>query len=331
MIKLSISLFILSTILFAQKFEFEINASSVHMQDDILYIKTKNKKYKQIVFNKDTIETSSFKPKKPDFKPRRLLRNSSVTSSDKNIKHAWLYQQTLAYDHEVLGDMIEAKSIAILQQDDTKLTYTLDANHVFEDLKIRLYDIDKDNEDELFVIKTHLDQGASLAMYKIIGDSIKQVATSGYLNRVYRWLNVVGFGDFDGNGIQNIAIVKTPHIGGYLTIYDYKDGQMKENYKRYGYTNHYIGSHELDMSAVSDLDNDKIDEIILPQMNAKNIKILNYKKQRYNELKTIKNDSKVNSAIFVKDLDNDGFKEIIYTLKNKNLVIYTYKFDKKNQ
>lgn len=327
MTKIFFTLFLLSTLSFAQKFEFDINAKSVHIQDNILYIQTKNKRYKQIVFDKGKIEVNNFKPKRPDFRPRRILRHSTVANSNKNIKHAWLFQQSLDYDHEVLGDAIEAKSIAVVLKDDKKSTVTLDENHVFEDLKIRLYDIDEDGDDELFVIKTNINKGASLAVYKIMGNSINQIATSGYLNRSYRWLNVVGFGDFDGNGIKNIAIVKTPHIGGFLTIYEYIDGQMKEKYKQYGFTNHFIGSTELDMSAVSDINDDKIDEMILLEMNKKDIKILNYKNKRSNELVTIKNDDKVNSAILVKDLDNDGFKEIIYTLKNKKLVIFTYNYE----
>ena len=327
--KILLSLFILASFSFAQKFEYDINAKTVHMQDDILYIKTKNKKYKQVIFNQGKIELKNFKPKKPNFKPKRILRHSTVTTSDKNIKHAWLYRQTLDYDHEILGDAIEAKSMAILLQDDKKITYSLDKNHVYEDLRIRLYDIDKDNEDEMFVIKTNIENGASLAVYKVEDGIINQVATTGHLNRTYRWLNIVGFGDFDGNGITNVAIVKTPHIGGMLTIYEYKNSNLTEKYKRYGFTNHYIGSKELDMVAVSDLDDDKIDDMILVQMNTKDIKILNYKKSRYRELKIIKNKTKVNSAIIVKDLDDDGFKEIIYTLKNKKLVIYTYKFENK--
>lgn len=331
MTKIFITLFLLSSLLFAQKFEFDIKAKSVHIQDNILYIKTKNKRYKQIVFKEGKIELSKFKPKRAAFRPKRLLRSSTVTNSNKNIKHAWLFRQTLDYDHEILGDAIEAKSISVILKDDNKSTVTLDENHVFEDLKIRLYDIDEDGDDELFVIKTHLNNGASLAVYKIMGNSIHQIATSGYLNRSFRWLNVVGFGDFDGNGIKNIAIVKTPHIGGFLTVYEYINGQMKEKYKRYGFTNHFIGSTELDMSAVSDMNDDNIDEMILLEMNKKDIKILNYKNGRYHLLQTIKNNDKVNSAILVKDLDNDGFKEIIYTLKNKKLVIYTYNFEKNKQ
>ncbi|NQY94636.1 MAG: VCBS repeat-containing protein [Campylobacteraceae bacterium] len=325
--KIFLSIFLLFSFSFAQKFEFDLNAKSVHIEDGILYIKTKKNQYKKIDFKNNKIKTSNFTPQKPNFKPRRLLRSSTVSNASNNIKHAWLYQQTLSYDHEILGDAIEAKSIAVILKDDEKITYTLDKNYVFEDLRVRLHDIDEDKEDELFVIKTHVDKGASLAVYKITDKTINQVATTGHLNRTYRWLNVVGFGDFDGNGVQNIALVKTPHIGGYLTIYEYKDNQLVEKYKRYGFTNHYIGSTELDMGTVNDLDNDNIDELILLQMNTKTIKVVNYKKGRFKELLSINNTSKVNSAIIVKDLDNDGFKEIIYTLRNKKLVIYTYKFD----
>ena len=211
-----------------------------------------------------------------------------------------------------------------------KISYSLEKGFVFEDLRVRLFDIDQDKKEELFIIKTHIDKGASLAVYKIKDNRIKQVATTGYLNRTYRWLNVVGFGDFDGNGIKNIAIIKTPHIGGVLTIYEYKNNALIEKYSRYGFTNHFIGSTELDMGTTNDLDNDNIDELILLNMNAKTIKVSNYKNNRFKELLTINNTSKVNSAIIIKDLDNDGFKEIIYTLRNKKLVIYSYKFDKVN-
>jgi len=329
--KIFLSIFLLFSFSFAQKFEYDLNAKSVHIQDGILYIKTKKNKYKQIEFKKNKIKTSKFTPKKPEFKPRRLLRSSEVSSSDNNIKHTWLYQQTLDYDHEILGDAIEAKSMAVILEDNTKLTHTLDKNYVFEDLRVRLYDIDEDNKDELFIIKTDVEKGASLAVYKVEDKSIKQVATSGHLNRTYRWLNVLGFGDFDGNGVKNVAIIKTPHIGGVLTIYEYKNNELVEKYSRYGFTNHFIGSTELDMGTVNDLNNDNIDELILLKMDARTIKVANYKNNRYKELLTINNSSKVNSAILVKDLNNDGVKEIIYTLRNKKLVIYSYPFEKIDQ
>lgn len=316
---------------YGQKFEFNINAKSVYLQNDILYIKTKTKKYRQITFHAGKIKNSKFSPKKPPFRPKKILRDGLVTSSNKNIKHAWLYKQTLDYDHEILGDNIESRAIAIQLNDDTKLTYELDNKHVFEDLKVRLYDINADGKDEIFVITTHLEKGASLAMFEASEENIRKTASTPYLNRTYRWLNVVGFSDFNGNRKQNIALIKTPHIGGYLTIYEYENNKFKEIYTRYGFTNHYIGSRELDMSAVADLNDDKTDEMILVDMKAQNIKIISFKNGKYKELKTIKNDSKINSAILVKDLDNDGFKEIIYTLKNKKLVIYTYMFEKKDQ
>ena len=331
MTKIFITLFLLITASFAQKFEYDIKAKSVHLQDGILYIKTKKKKYKQILFKEGQIEIADFTPPKKEKRPRRILRDGLVTKSDKNIKQAWLYKQTLDYDHEILGDNIEAKAIALLLQNDKKVTYSLDENHVFEDRKIRLYDINGDGQEEMFVIKTHLEKGASLAMFEVKDEKITQTATTGYLNRSYRWLNVVGFSDLNGNGKQNIALIKTPHIGGILTIYEFEKNALKEIYSRYGFTNHYIGSRELDMSAVADFDDDKMDEMVLVDMKAKKIKIVSFKNNKYKELKTINNDSKINSAIIITDLDNDGYKEIIYTLRNKKLIIYTYKFEKKSK
>ena len=133
--KILIILFLLISLTYAQKYEFDIKANSLHMQDDILYIKTKKNKYQQIIFKDGKITTAKFKPQKPAFKPRKILRDGLVTTGEKNIKYTWLYKQTLDYDHEILGDNIEAQAIKVQLQDDTKLDFVVDDEHVFEGLE----------------------------------------------------------------------------------------------------------------------------------------------------------------------------------------------------
>jgi len=251
--------------------------------------------------------------------PKEILDDGIVTHGSKNIKHAWLFEETFDYDHGVFGNTIEAKSIAIILYNEKKLTFTLDDNHVFEDKKVRLFDIDRDGQDEMFVITTHLKKGATLGMYKVLGEKIVKVTDTGYLNHSYRWLNVVGFGDFDGNGVLNTALVKTPHIGGILTIYEYKENKQIQKYEKYGFTNHYMGSKELGMSTVANLNEDKIDEIIVPLFDRETIKVLNFRDGRYNEIKTMQHNSSIDSAITLKE------KVISYILHNKKVIQFSYK------
>lgn len=320
-----LSSLLLSTYLQAQKIEINIQAKSLHVQDEILYVRTTNKTFKQVLLSNEKIKLVNFNPSKEKSRPKNILIDGIVSYGDKNIKSAWLHNATLEYAHGVLGDKVESKSLSIITDKNTLNTYTLDKGLVFEDRLARLYDINGDGKDEIFVITTNVEKGASVSMFELRNNELKQTATTGFIGTSNRWLNIAGFGDVNGNGIKDITFVITPHIGGYLTTYEYHSGSLVKIHEKYGYTNHYYGSPELGMSKVSDIDGDGIDEIIVLQKNAKIIEVINYKDNKLNILKTIKNDSKINSAIFIKDLNSDGIKEVIYTLSNGELVVYQIK------
>lgn len=126
---------------------------------------------------------------------------------------------------------IETKSLSTITNKNKQITYTLDKNLVFEDRFARLYDINDDGNDEVFVITTHVDKGASVSIFELKNENLKQTASTGFINTSNRWLNIVGFGDVNGNGIKDITVVITPHIGGYLTTYEYKNGQLMQKYQ----------------------------------------------------------------------------------------------------
>jgi hypothetical protein len=193
--------------------------------------------------------------------PRRRLPDTETTRAAG--LSAWLTDPTTRYAHAVLGDAIEAGGFAV-EQAGRQFHVTLPEEAVFEDRRVRLEDIDGDGRPEAIVVKSYLRRGAALAVYRIGPDGITPLAESAPIGIPNRWLNPVGVADFTGDGRPLIAAVITPHIAGSLRLYRLEGGTLAEVARLDGVTNHVIGSRDLDLARITDIDGDGRPEIVLP-------------------------------------------------------------------
>jgi len=152
---------------------------------------------------------------------------------------------TEIYDHGILGDRIEAQVLRAM----TPLTgpcesyADLGAEAVFEDVTPRIADVTGDGLNDVVVIETRLDAGASLAVYGMRGEEFAKLAATPYIGRRHRWLAPAGIGDFDGDGVSDVAYVETPHVGGILRIWSFAGGDAHEIAAAPGFSNHRIGDN----------------------------------------------------------------------------------------
>lgn len=144
--------------------------------------------------------------------------------------------ETSRYAHGILGDAIEYGSLTIFSEGKAFKTL-LPENRVFEDFAPRLADMDGDGTNEVIVIETDVNLGASLAIYDASG---KIVATP-FLGRSHRWLAPIGIADFNGDGLQDIAYIEKPHLTKILKIVTYDNGELRQIMEISGLTNHRIG------------------------------------------------------------------------------------------
>jgi len=217
-----------------------------------------------------------------------MLPDGVVAHGDNDIRSAWLSTPTERYAHGALGDEIEAGAIDVELKDGTRLSLALPMDAVFEDRYPRLADLDGDGRDEMVVVKSTQSQGAALVIVGVRGGALKILAEAEPIGRPYRWLNPVGVGDFDGDGQIELAYVKTPHIGGVLRIVKWQDGKLAQAYSARGFSNHALGTRELNLSAVIDANADGIPDLAVPNTNRKALRIVTFKGGAFQELSRIK-------------------------------------------
>jgi hypothetical protein len=254
-------------------------------------------------------------------RPDNILPDGEIITGTNNIRRAWLSAPTTRYGHGVLGDGIEAGSVSAVLQDGRTVTFSLPEDSVFEDRYPRLIDINGDGKDEILLVRSYLDRGAALVVLAPTGNHLEIIAEAPAIGLTHRWLNPVGMGDFDGDGINELAAVITPHIGGTLQLYEKRGNRLVEDTSAYGFSNHQMGSRNLGLSAIADLNGDGLPEIVLPDASRDNLRAVSFDKGKFKELFRVPLNGDITSPVVSADLDHDGRYEIITGISPHHVMV----------
>lgn len=248
----------------------------------------------------------------PKDRPDDAIPHSSIVSGSNDITLAWLADGTDRYAHGVLGDMIEAAAVKVRTATGKTANFTVRADSVLEDLNPRLVDVDGDGRDEIIVVRSHEHAGASLLLLGLRGNRLVRLAESVAIGTANRWLNPIGAADFDGDGQAELAAVETPHIGGKLLLMKIDGRRLREVARYAGYSTHVIGSTELNMFAVTDINGDGAPEIILPTQDRRELRAVSFAGGKLTVLATAKLFRPITTAILAEDVDGNGTPDILF-------------------
>jgi hypothetical protein len=214
------------------------------------------------------------------------------------IELAWYSQPTNRYRHGVLGDRTEGGALVVQLADGREVTYPLPETQVFEDIAPRLADLDGDGSPEVVCILSSIDRGASVAIFALSGDALVKTAST-FIGQPNRWLNIAGIAKFTGGFAPDIAYVATPHIGGTLGFLRYVPNSIDLLAAVPGFSNHVIGSTELRLSAVADVDADGKADIAVPSADRMALRIMGFGSQGLSELGNARLPAAIDKAILV--------------------------------
>ncbi|MCP5001967.1 MAG: hypothetical protein GY933_25360 [Hyphomicrobiales bacterium] len=222
-----------------------------------------------------------------------------------DIVEAWYGEPTRRYGHGILGDAVEAGSLHARTGAGDVLTLRLPKSEVFEDRTPRLADLDGDGKVEIATIRSSTSKGASVTVYGIVDGALTERGTNGFIGRSNRWLNIAGIADLDGRPGLEMAYVRTPHIGGTLFYFRYKNGALKRVAAIDGFSNHAIGAREMRLSAITDLNADRRAELVLPSKDRSTLRIIDLVWGKPVERASITLPGRIDKAIVVRGTGKD--------------------------
>ncbi len=177
-------------------------------------------------------------------------------SRDQSVLAQYI-NQTDKYPHSILGDELEATGLVAVY-DEQFYTLELSENYVFEDIRPRLYDVDRDGMLEIICIRTEVNGGAGIVIYKLLQEQLKEFAFVPVIGKRFRWLNIAAIDDLDNDGTVELAWIETPHIGGKLKVAKIEAGEMEILDQASLYSNHGVGKTNLCLSVVTEANGSKL-------------------------------------------------------------------------
>ena len=253
--------------------------------------------------------------------PKGALPDAEIATSSSGDR-AWLGAPTDRYGHGVLGDAIEAGALLVKLTDGTTHTLTLDDDAVFEDRYPRFADMDGDGDQEILLVKSYQNAGGALVLVDPSALPLSITAEAPSIGTPNRWLNPAGAGDVDGDGRAEVLVVITPHIGGTLTAYEWRGDRLVVDHTIYGFSNHAIGSRELALSAVEDLDGDGVAEVIVPDASRRAMTIVRFNGVEPKVVAKVSPAGRVAHRLVVHDLDGDGRPELTWGSNDGTVVVW---------
>lgn len=169
------------------------------------------------------------------------------------------------YAHGVLGDKLEAASITIVDTGPRGRWATrsirLPKEGVVEGIAPIWADLGGDRRREIVVTVSDEERGAQIQAYREDG---RFVAAGPAIGQGFRWRHPLAVARFGPAGERELAVVRTPHIGGVVEFYRLSGKQLRIVAEVPGYTSHVLGSRNLDMAAAGDFDGDGAVELLVP-------------------------------------------------------------------
>ncbi len=165
------------------------------------------------------------------------------------------------YAHGVLGDALEASGVVVVEPDGRARRFEVPEGEVVEGIAPIWADLGGPAGREIVVTLSGPGAGARVVAYSPSGELL---ASGPPIGRGNRWRHQIAVAPFGTGGETELAVVRTPHIGGVVEFYRWEGEELRIVAGVPGFTSHGILSRNLDLALAADADGDGRVEVVLP-------------------------------------------------------------------
>ncbi|HKV00356.1 MAG TPA: VCBS repeat-containing protein [Vineibacter sp.] len=161
------------------------------------------------------------------------------------------------------------------------------------------------------VIRSHVRQGAALALYALSPSGLESRAVSEPLGERERWRDVIGVADVVGDGRRRIVEVAEPHRMGRLQIDDIRAGRIEPEATLDGYTTHRLGSGRQGVGALLDVTGDGVTDIVVPTSDWKCLAVVTARQGVLREVGRLSCNAALIVDVLAVDLNGDDRDDLV--------------------
>jgi hypothetical protein len=170
-----------------------------------------------------------------------------------------------SYTHQVLGDDIEARGIAIIEtQPEVRVAseFTAPDSSVIEGVSVIWEDLDGDGKKEIATTLSNNVEG--VGGKHVIFSETGEVRASGSSVKPDGWRHLLMAFEIPTSGRSLLAAIQRPHVDRILNIYEWQGNSLEVIAQLTGFSTHAAGSRNLDGVLGMDINKDGFQDIILP-------------------------------------------------------------------
>jgi len=169
------------------------------------------------------------------------------------------------YSHDVLhGNSIANSVVFVATQPKLQVIKKIEmpAPKVIEGNGLIWADMNGDGQRDIIVTVSDSTVGSALMVYSEQGALL---AAGAPIGTGFRWHHQVAVAPFMTSNVPELAVTRTPHIGGVTEFYHIEGPQLISDSAKLGYTSHHeSASDNIDMSLAGDFDGDSQMELLVP-------------------------------------------------------------------
>lgn len=197
-------------------------------------------------------------------------------TADSRGRLLFLSGPTERYAHGALGDDLEAGAVSLVETDpDLQLIHRIEISPpgVVEGTAPLWADLNGDGVREILVTVSTPENGARLVVFSESGEVLAQGPAPG---QGFRWRHQLAAAPLGPEGEMLIVDVLRPHLDAVLEFFAWEGDRLARLAALPGYSSHRIGSRNLDMARVGDLDGDGVLEVVVPDRSQTSFNGISY-------------------------------------------------------